>query len=531
MSAGSPSSGKAPAPPGGPDALVDSLPDALVVFADDGQVSVANEGAARLWGAPRAELIGLAIDELLAPGELERLRTLERQRNEGWDLPQTFRMRLLRRPDRSEVHADVCFSHVADRMLLSLRDATASRNAGELMARLADLSAQSGGMLSLDALLDEASPIFAALGWVVTFTEVQGSSATVRRVVGGPASNPVKDYGLTLLGRTVPLDRYPVVQAVVSSGRPLFMDNLPALQTGPVKSAVALSRSMELARGLNRTAWLPVPHEGGLHVLAVAGSCLTADDHVAIRLFAAQMATALRLEKLRAELVRRERLAAVGQMAAVLAHEVRNPLAVVFNTIGVMQRYAERPEERSLLGILSEEADRLQRLVSELLDFARPAGGTPQPVALPDLVREALQAAVQDPGCVGREYCLEVVLPEGLPWGWADPHELRRALVNVMVNAFQNVSPGGTVRVSASRAEERLRVRVFDDGPSIPAETAARVFEPFFTTRASGTGLGLAVVKQVMEGLGGRVDLEQDGQGVCFSLLIPLAPAVAHRAG
>jgi len=164
--------------------------------------------------------------------------------------------------------------------------------------------------------------------------------------------------------------------------------------------------------------------------------------------------------------------------------------------------------------------------VTELLDFARPAEPRPISLVLPERVLEALEAARKDPSCKELEPRIETALPDTLPHAWADPDILRRALVNVFMNALQHVPRDGVIRVSADHpGGDLLRVRIYNDGAAIPPDQAARVFEPFFTTRAAGTGLGLAVVKQALESLHGRVELEPRSEGVSFALWIPQEPA------
>ncbi|MGC4120536.1 MAG: ATP-binding protein [Myxococcales bacterium] len=508
------------------EVILDALPDAVFALGQDLVVSRANRPAEALLGVEPGSLAGEKLSRWLAEGEAERILRLEAQRRDGWQVPAALRLRFLR-ADGGEVPCEVAVSRTAGGLvLLSARDASERTRAEALMSQLASVAAKAAALPDVDTLLQLASPVFGALGWVVTYTEVRGELARVRNVVGAVAGNAVAEYGLSLLGQDAPLERYPVVTAVVRSRAPVFLDDLPEHGTGPAHSAVQLSETMKRARGLSRTAWMPVPVEdGGVHVLAVAGNGLTGHDHVAIGLFAAQLAAARRVSRLRAQLVRRERLAAVGEMSAVLAHEVRNPLGVIFNATTGLKRLSElsaRPEGAALLAILDEEAIRLRQLVDELLDFARPVAPEPGEVPLVPLVEQAIAAAQKDPGCAGPQCSLRTELPEGLPAAWADPVALRRALVNVLVNALQNVPAGGEVRVQVAAEGRELVVRVGNDGPRIPAQVAARVFEPFFTTRASGTGLGLAVVKQIVEGMDGRVELDQT-DGVTFVLALPMA--------
>ncbi len=236
-----------------------------------------------------------------------------------------------------------------------------------------------------------------------------------------------------------------------------------------------------------------------------------------------------RLEETQGELVKRERLATLGELSAVIAHEVRNPLGVVFNALAALrhQTPAQSPGH-ALLGVIAEEADRLNRLVTALLDLARPV--TPELEACPiePLVRGAIDTAraLADPSA---EVVLELDGPADALL--ADGQMLRQALVNLVANAIQAAGRRSPVRVRIT--EEALlgvvRFAVIDDGAGVPPKLVERVFTPFYTTRAKGTGLGLAIVRRVAEAHQGTATVEPTpGGGATFVLRVPRAPP-AHR--
>jgi len=506
-------------------ALLDALPDAFLVVQGDAVVW-ANVAAARMLDAGAEGLVGRALGELLAPGERERLRLLETQRLENWDIPATCRLRFVRVRDRAEVATDVRFGHATGAggpsLVLAARDMTETLRAEALMGRLAQLFARGSAMLDANALLDSSEPIFEALGWRVAYTEVVDGGSITRRMVASPG-DPVGDYGRSLVGLLLPFERTPMVAEIVRTGRPMFLDNVPTSLSGAPRAATELGASMSDAQ-LIRSAWSPIVCNGRLtHTLAVTGRNLTEHDFVAIQLFAAQLGAAARVSELRAELVQRERLAAVGEMAAVMAHEVRNPIGIIFNALAGLQRTPTATGSASeLLAIIQEEAERLRRLVTDLLDFSRPAVAHLQSVALVPIVREAIDAARLDPSCPASLPEVALDVPADLAKVLTDPRLLRRALVNLLVNAFQCVPAGGGVSVSARQIGSDVLVRVHNDGPAIPPEIAARIFEPFFTTRATGTGLGLAVVQRILEQVAGRVELDAAApSGTSFSLWLP----------
>jgi signal transduction histidine kinase len=230
------------------------------------------------------------------------------------------------------------------------------------------------------------------------------------------------------------------------------------------------------------------------------------------------------------ELVRKERLAAVGELAAVMAHEVRNPLGVVFNSLEALKhRSNPSPEVRSLLEIVGEEADRLNRIVEDLLDFARPNPPTRAPTAIDRVIASAVEVATCT--VAQRRFQIEMRIDPTLPLVPIDERMIRQALINLLINALQAMPSGGSVLVTAAAAELDGRtfaqVEVTDDGPGMSTETTARLFQPFFTTKATGTGLGLAVVRRFIEAHNGQVAVRsKKGDGSTFTLMLPLETRV-----
>jgi signal transduction histidine kinase len=234
------------------------------------------------------------------------------------------------------------------------------------------------------------------------------------------------------------------------------------------------------------------------------------------------------LERAQRRIIQGERLAALGEMSAVVAHEVRNPLGVIFNSLGSLRRLV-RPtgDAKMLLEIVEEEADRLNRIVGDLLDFARPA--------TPELRREPLERVVEDalaaalaPHPPGVEIARE--LDASLPPVPMDARLVRQAVLNVLVNAVQAMPEGGRLTVRTRADDDEAVLEIEDTGPGIPDEVRARIFEPFFTTKASGTGLGLAVVRRIVEGHGGTVVVcSRPGEGTVFGLRLPLGRGAGEK--
>ncbi|MDW8322498.1 MAG: ATP-binding protein [Burkholderiales bacterium] len=222
------------------------------------------------------------------------------------------------------------------------------------------------------------------------------------------------------------------------------------------------------------------------------------------------------------ELARRERLSALGEVAARLAHQLRTPLAAALLYVG----HLARPElsEADRLRFAAKAGERLQhleRLITDMLAFVRGARGRPSRFAVQALLEEALQVIEAQASSAG--VCLQVQARCGELSMVADRAALVGALTSLLENALQASPAGSTIRLIAhAEAGPFVVFQVQDEGAGIPEQVRARLFEPFYTTRAEGSGLGLAIVKQVAEAHGGWVEVQsQLGRGSLFSLYIP----------
>ncbi len=242
------------------------------------------------------------------------------------------------------------------------------------------------------------------------------------------------------------------------------------------------------------------------------------------------------------ELRRSERLAAVGQLSASMAHEIRNPLAAISGSIQVLRRGGESPrraeESRRLMDIVLRETDRLNRLLTEFLEYARPGPLRREGLPLEEVVAEVL-AIFHASRPEGME--VRVDLEPGLLLD-ADPGQVRQLLWNLLLNAAQAMPEGGAIALGArasgspqggpaGRRNEReqggwVEMCVRDGGVGIPAEALDRIFDPFFTTKPGGTGLGLATVHRIVEEHGGSIRVQSaEGKGTTFHLRLPRAEA------
>lgn len=224
----------------------------------------------------------------------------------------------------------------------------------------------------------------------------------------------------------------------------------------------------------------------------------------------------------------RDRLAALGQMAAGLAHEIRNPLAAMEVLAGLLERrLAGRPEEQGLLAELTGEFRAVDRAVEQALEFVRPVAFEPATMDPRRVAEDALAAALARTAFEG-----EVVrdFDASLPVLEIDPEQVRTLITNLLVNAFEAMSAGqggarpkltlGLHLLSVSPPE--LEIVVADTGPGVPAELREKIFYPFFTTRERGSGVGLALAQKIALSHGGRLELEgEPGRGSRFRVRLP----------
>jgi signal transduction histidine kinase len=287
----------------------------------------------------------------------------------------------------------------------------------------------------------------------------------------------------------------------------------------------------------------------GLMTIAAEPRSLTSEKRAILDVLAGQVAMeveSVRLieEKVRLEreLASRERLATLGQMATTVAHEVKNPLSSIKSIAQVMREEAALSDYDRDLGLIVSEIDRLNRTVSQLLAFSRPSNADPRPVALRDLIETTL--ALLGNEARERGVSLSAEIRSDATLTGAQAAALREALSNLIVNAIQANERDGKVKVEASietaearssgpnRASDKLTVTVTDTGPGISPEAQRRVFEPFYTTKARGTGIGLAIVQRRVAEMNGTLDLTSpvaEGHGTRFRLIVPVA-AVEQEA-
>jgi two-component system sensor histidine kinase PilS (NtrC family) len=303
-------------------------------------------------------------------------------------------------------------------------------------------------------------------------------------------------------------------------GRPAHTVFGPSVPLAAIAAALALNPrgSAQHETALRRPDGSTVP-------VRMAFSPLTSGDGQRLGLIAA-CDDLSRIRQMEARMRQADRLATLGRMAANIAHEIRNPLASLTGAIEALTANgsgadADRlDDDRERLGrIVLRESDRLNDIIRSFLEYARPAPLAAEPVNVSEILDEVLvlleHRSLPCGVKLGREF------PPELRWR-VDAHQFRQAIWNLCLNAIEAVSEGGEVLVGGARHRDRLEVWITDTGDGIPAADLAQIFEPFFSTKPGGSGLGLALVHRVIVEHGGQVDVRSTpGLGTTFTITLP----------
>lgn len=296
---------------------------------------------------------------------------------------------------------------------------------------------------------------------------------------------------------------------------------VPMLSRGRLEGVVVLDDTR--ASRVFSEAWLA---RAGAMVAQIGLSIANARLYESLRTSYAELA------QTRAAMVKRERLAALGELAAIVAHEVRNPLGVIYNAESSLRRVVGASKDGGvLLDIIHEECRRLNQIVGDLIDFARPRELSMHPEPLSRVVQEATDIATSQPDAPPVRLVLS--MDASLPLVPMDRRLIRQAIANVAINAIQSMPRGGALGVVVRHdvPGRAVIIDISDEGGGIPEDVLPRIFEPFFTTKAKGAGLGLAVVKRIVDDHGGRIAASARASGgTIFSIRLPV-PAGPQTLG
>jgi two-component system sensor histidine kinase PilS (NtrC family) len=265
-------------------------------------------------------------------------------------------------------------------------------------------------------------------------------------------------------------------------------------------------------------------HDGSKVMLGFTASLLK-DDTDTVRGIILTFQDITRLLEMEEQIRRQERLATVGSLAAGIAHEIRNPLASLSGSIQMLQGELElRGDHRHLMDIVLRETDRLNTIITEFLDYARPRSNQREQIFLVSLLEETVTLFRNS-----KEYRTDIVIICDIASDiiiTGDPQRLRQVFWNLLINAAQAIHDGGTITISADSGSgidgDEVSIRLLDSGIGIDSEHLDHIFDPFFTTKPSGTGLGLAIAYRIIEDHNGTIDVKSEvGKGTAVVINLP----------
>jgi len=226
------------------------------------------------------------------------------------------------------------------------------------------------------------------------------------------------------------------------------------------------------------------------------------------------------LRKAQEDLVRKEKLAILGELAGGVGHELRNPLGVISNAVFFLKSIMSQRDEMTsdYLDIISSEVNNADKIVSDLLDYAQPKFESKVGISLANLVSQVLEQ-YPPPESVA----IHIDLPAHLPKVHISPSQIFKVLFNIILNAYQSMPEGGIISISSSWEDNRIALTIKDTGCGIPPENLKKIFDPLFTTKARGIGLGLSVSRSFVETNGGAIQVEsEEGQGTVVIITLPV---------
>ena len=235
------------------------------------------------------------------------------------------------------------------------------------------------------------------------------------------------------------------------------------------------------------------------------------------------------LKEKQAQIIQAEKMAAVGRLAASMAHEINNPLQAITLHLQLMADEMQSPETARQLNIVQQEFNRIAGIVERLLDFQRPQAGEMQPINILATLETILTLADKQLERTGID--LVRLLPVELPLVAAVENQMKQVFLNLVLNAAEVMPEGGTLTIAARREDDEIIIEFADSGPGLDEETAARIFEPFFTTKSDGSGLGLAISHEIVANHDGTLTAaSRPGGGAVFTVTLPVCRIVLLRA-
>lgn len=461
--------------------IVDSSDDAIIGMALDGVITTWNQGARRMHGWSAAEAVGRPIAMLAPPGAKDEISRILRRVKQGKSVTHHETVRLRKNGDAIHVSLTISPIRRGGRVVGAAaiaRDITERKRSEERFKLVVEAAPCALVMTDADGRIvlanSQAETLFG-------YTRKELSALTIEALVP-------RRLRAAHRGHRDGFARAPQTRSM-GAGRDLF--------------------------GLRKDG-SEVPVEIGLNPLKEGEHCFVLASIIDI--------TARRaLEK---KLAHSETLASIGSMAAVLGHEIRNPLSsIVMAAVALSRGGLDAADEDSVRSVLVDESKRLHRTLEDFLQYSRPREQKRELADLNRTASEVLKAAAADTDLVG-DATLEAALDPKLAPFLFDPDQIRQVLWNLIRNALQALGGTGRLELTTAALPGKVLLEVKDDGPGIPRAELDRIFTPFFTTKPQGTGLGLPISRNIVLAHGGDLRAESGpGKGCRFTVELPPAGA------
>ena len=485
-------------------AFLESAAEGIVIVNPDGRISFINAKTEELFGYHRDELLGQTLEVLLP----ERFQDTHAGHRAGYFAEPRVRPMGLgldlaaRRKDGSEFSVEISLSYLKteDGVLAMgfITDITERKRVEKALAHQAQ---------ELAHLAEEA----------------QVREAFIRNVVESIRDGIVvvdREGRITAWNRA--MEERSGISATEVRGLP-FLDAFPTLKAPGFAKVLTriLAENEEVALGGFEHE---TPHRERVTMDLKGSPLRNATGEVIGAVFALEDVT----ERIQMERIARqtEKMAAVGTLAAGIAHEINNPIGIITSRVELMLMEAREkgfaPDVMKDLKVLEKHAERVAKITRGLLSFSRQAPWKLTAVDLNHVIEEALLLVEKQ--LAKEKIVLKKNLAADLPKIQGSANHLEQVVVNLLNNAREAMSEGGTVQVESHRAEEMIEIRITDTGPGIPPEFLPRIFDPFFTTKEQGTGLGLSITYGIVREHGGNISVEsRPGAGSTFTIQIPIS--------
>lgn len=543
-------------------ALFNQSHDAIFILDLEGRQLDSNQRAADLLGYTREELRALSFRDISA--EIPQSEQMIQRLLKGEHIP--LYERAFRRKDGSRVLVEINVELVRDAKGAPVyiqsvaRDITERKEAEEKLRQNLRHSA---------LLLDASEALVRSLNLSETLQTLVEKAVAMIEVETG-AIYLLEDNDLYLWATTPPLpadfpetlrrarlDDHPHIRQALASGKAVILPDTLAADLTEAERAVS-----ELRR-LRTVVYLPILGSKGIPGVLILGRigsprsfsqeqldlCRTLGSQAAVAIENARLYQSIQKElaarkqaeeeirRLNAELeqrveartrqlhdaqeqlVRQEKLAVLGQLAGGVGHELRNPLSVISNAVYFLKLVQPdaSPEVREYLDILGQETRTAEKIIGDLLEFSRTKSVDREPVPVEGMLQQVLERFPTP-----ENIAVKFNIPAGLPPIFADPRHMQQVFGNLVVNACQAMPEGGALSLSARAKGKEIAIAVADTGTGIPPENMGKLFEPLFTTKAKGIGLGLAVSRKLVEANGGRIQVQSTlGAGTTFTVYLP----------